>query len=523
VTSTSQPSLSPLRLFALLAAAIGVGARVRSYLAARSLWYDELLLASNLVERSWLELARPLHFNQSAPILFLWIERAFIAFGGPGELALRALPLVCGIALPVGLWLVGSRILGTRDAAFAAILAFLSVPLIYYSNEVKQYGVDALVTVALVALAVQLLENPGSGARWWLLAAGSTCLLWLSQPAAFIATGVGGALVLSPKIRSTPGWSVRTAAIGLAWVLTFGGLYLAVYQAAAHNPNLLKDWSSGFLDVHAPDLRDRVYRHLTAALVSPVPVDLEPIPLWLIALAYMVGVVRVARVHSASVAALLVLPQIALAAGSALGKYPSATRFLLCTAPLTFLAYGSFLGLILDLVPQSARRLAGAALGGIVLALGAGPALDVLIDPPPREETRPLIRELERGAAGDAIYVAGGARYAWWFYTQHFPAARPGPAPTFGRAWPDQIVGAFPATHWDPRLGWLRTAPRAGWAESEVGRMDSIAHPTVWVLATHMNDVVVASLLDTAHRAGARIVYAHLEPGAALYRLRFPR
>jgi hypothetical protein len=53
--------------------------------------------------------------------------------------------------------------------------------------------------------------------------------------------------------------------------------------------------------------------------------------------------------------------------------------------------------------------------------------------------------------------------------------------------------------------------------------MDSIAHPTVWVLATHMNDVVVASLLDTAHRAGARIVYTHLEPGAALYRLRFPR
>src|SRR5207245_2360221 len=97
---------------------------------------------------------------------------------------------VCGIALPVGLWLAGSRILGARDAAFAAILAFLSVPLIYYSNEVKQYGVDALVTVALVALAVQLLENPASAARWWLLAVASTCLLWLSQPAAFVVTGV---------------------------------------------------------------------------------------------------------------------------------------------------------------------------------------------------------------------------------------------------------------------------------------------------------------------------------------------
>ena len=521
MTSPSQSWLSPLRLFGLIAATIGLGARLRSYVAARSLWYDELLLASNLVERSWLELARPLHFNQSAPILFLWIERAFVSLAGPGELALRAFPLLCGLALPAAVWLVGTRVLGARDAAFAGILTLLSTPLIYYSNEVKQYGVDALVTVVLAGLTVYLIEDPVSRGRWWLLAVASTGLLWLSQPAAFIATGVAGALVLSSRIRATAGWQVRTGAIVLAWALTFGGLYLAVYQAAAQNPNLLKDWSSGFLDIHAPDFVDRAYRHVSAALVSSVPLGLDAVPLWLVILAYVAGVIRVARVHSLSIAVLLVLPQVALAGASVLGKYPSATRFLLCTVPLTFLVYAAFLGWIVDLVPPAARRVAVAMVGGIVLLLGAGPALDIVIDPPPREETRPLVRELERHP-GDAVYVAAGARYAWAFYTEHLPGSYPRAVDPLA-VWPDQVVGNFADTRWDPRLGWLKTAPRAGWAADQVASMDSIAKPAVWVLATHMNQVVIDSLLATAREKGARVVYAHPEPGAVLYRLRFAR
>jgi len=501
--------------------AIGVGARLRSYVATRSLWYDELLIASNLVERSWLDLARPLHFNQSAPILFLWIERAFISLAGPGELALRAFPLLCGLALPAALWLVGTRILGSRDAVFAAILALLSVPLIYYSNEVKQYGVDALATVVLTGLTAYLIEDPGSRGRWWLLAIASTGLLSLSQPAAFIATGVAAALVLSPKVRATPGWPVRTGAILLAWAVTFGGLYLAIYQAAAHNPSLLKDWSSGFLDLHAPDFVDRAYRHVSAALVSSVPLGLDAVPLWLVMIAYVAGLVRVARVHSLSIAVLLVLPQVALVAASVLGKYPSATRFLLCTVPLTLLVYAAFLGWMVDLLPPAARRVGVAVVGGLVLLLGAGPALEIVIDPPPREETRPLIRELEQHA-GDAVYVAAGARYAWSFYTEHLPGSFPRIVDPLA-VWPDQVVGNFPDTRWDPRLGWLRTGPRAGWAADQVASMDSIAKPAVWVLATHMNEVVIDSLLATAREKGARVVYAHPEPGAVLYRLRFAR
>jgi hypothetical protein len=260
---------------------------------------------------------------------------------------------------------------------------------------------------------------------------------------------------------------------------------------------------------------------VSAALVSSVPLGLDAVPLWLVMLAYVAGVIRVARVHSLSIAALLVLPQVALAGASVLGKYPSATRFLLCTVPLTFLVYAAFLGWIVDLVPRAARRVAVAAVGGIVLLLGAGPALEIAIDPPPREETRPLVRELERHP-GDAVYVAAGARYAWSFYIQHFPGSYPRGLDPLA-VWPDQVVGNFPDTRWDPRLGWLKTAPRAGWVADQVASMDSIAKPAVWVLATHMNEVVIDSLLATARAKGARVVYAHPEPGAVLYRLRFAR
>src|SRR5262245_48251701 len=54
--------------------ALGILMRVLRYLLRFPLWSDEAALAANLLDRDYLDLLRPLDYQQVAPPLFMWIE-----------------------------------------------------------------------------------------------------------------------------------------------------------------------------------------------------------------------------------------------------------------------------------------------------------------------------------------------------------------------------------------------------------------------------------------------------------------
>ena len=54
---------------------------VREYIGGRSLWVDEAMLALNM-NRSFSELLKPLYYNQTSPILFLFAARFFTLIFG---------------------------------------------------------------------------------------------------------------------------------------------------------------------------------------------------------------------------------------------------------------------------------------------------------------------------------------------------------------------------------------------------------------------------------------------------------
>ena len=120
--------------------ALGVFLRIYHYIDNRSLWIDEVYLASSLIKMNFLELATPpLDYEQKAPIGFLWMVRLAIMAFGNGEMALRLVPLIAGIASLFIFRLVARFFLSPIGVAVAlGILAF-APPLIYHSVEVKQY------------------------------------------------------------------------------------------------------------------------------------------------------------------------------------------------------------------------------------------------------------------------------------------------------------------------------------------------------------------------------------------------
>ena len=251
-------------LVSLVLLAIGLVLRLHLYADRRSLWLDEIWVALNIVERDFLGLARPLDYAQSAPVGFLWLERLAVVLGGVNELALRAVPFLAGCLLLVALWMLARRLLDARYAALCLAFAALSPILIYFSNEVKPYIVDALAAVVLTWLTLDVLEAPDSPRAWRRLTVGGVVGILLSTPAVFVLAGVGITLIAHPAIgRTRAGW-VRLVGTGSVWVILFALGYFMIYQGTANSDYMQSIWSGSFLSLplqHAGGGRQRGNAH----------------------------------------------------------------------------------------------------------------------------------------------------------------------------------------------------------------------------------------------------------------------
>ena len=148
---------SPGFLYTLIA--LGVLARLAQYLANRSLWFDELMLALNIINRSYPELLQPLDYVQAAPAAFLLATKYLCTLWGDGEMVLRLIPLVSGL-LALALYYPLARSLTRPQAALIALGLFaFSRYAIYYSAEVKQYSTDLACTVLILLLSYHVYKG----------------------------------------------------------------------------------------------------------------------------------------------------------------------------------------------------------------------------------------------------------------------------------------------------------------------------------------------------------------------------
>ena len=211
------------------------------------------MLANNIVGRTFVALLGPLGENQSAPWLFLFGERGAAMLLGPNELALRLLPLIAGILLPWIVWRTASKLADRETGIIAAAIAALSPLLLYYSNEVKPYGTDALVSATLVFVTLRVLENAADRRRWFVLLFAGGVGLVAAFPAAFILPACWAALVASTNVRRSPQARRMLSATAVAWAATLALPYLLVIRRATSDAFLTTYFSDRFLVPWRPD------------------------------------------------------------------------------------------------------------------------------------------------------------------------------------------------------------------------------------------------------------------------------
>jgi hypothetical protein len=377
IQAAAPPPLAPRWFLLAIIAFLILGCILRIFRYAQNLplWSDECFLAVNFIKRGYLELLQPLDNGQIAPLLYLWAERLVIDLAGFSEWTLRLFPLLCGLS---SLFLFGRLAKHCFDVdRLATLLAVgilaVSVHPIRHAAEAKPYAADLLVAVVLLIPAARWLRGRESSVWLWALVGLAPLAQFLSNPAVFVAGGIGIGLIV-PAWR-TGRWRPLLAVfgLGLSTVIGFGATY-ALYghaQGASAIDGLREYWAGSF-----PPLRDPARLagwllsvHTGSAFAYPGGGSRGASTATF--LAFLLGaVVMVRRGHGAMLACLTVPFGLAFLA-AAVGRYPYGTeaRLMQFAAPSICLLSGLGAAAAIDGIRKARLRRAGlgAALAGLVV------------------------------------------------------------------------------------------------------------------------------------------------------------
>ena len=227
----------------------GIVLRLLVFFQNRSLFIDEASLALNIVQRGFGGLFQELE-QAYAPPFYSVITRCFTLLFGNTEFALRAFPLLCGLAsLLVFYKLVLRFCSDIRLAWYPLFLLAFSFSFVQYATEVKQYSSDIFTALSLLYLATdkrflffETATNQSYLFVFWSLV--GMLSVWLSMSSIFFLAAIGTAFFIQ-SIRQKNRFLIPTLLIGGTWLLSFG-CYYGLILSGDIGDDSLKDYHAPF-------------------------------------------------------------------------------------------------------------------------------------------------------------------------------------------------------------------------------------------------------------------------------------
>ncbi len=121
------------------------------YFNYKDLWLDELALALSVKNFSLIDFfLKPLLYGQSAPLGFMLISELISSSSQPTVLELYFLPFISSLFLGIIAYFFMATTFDKKHSLIYLFFIATSYPLLYYSAEFKQYGVEALSSLILL-------------------------------------------------------------------------------------------------------------------------------------------------------------------------------------------------------------------------------------------------------------------------------------------------------------------------------------------------------------------------------------
>ncbi|MEI8011011.1 MAG: hypothetical protein WCI27_00830 [Candidatus Omnitrophota bacterium] len=519
--------------------AIGILLRGIHYIENRSFWQDELCLALSIVNRSFLETFQNFilfpDFAQ-APLLFQLISKTFVSILGNTEMALRFFPFITGITAIFLARRFFNRILTPAAATLALAIFALGEPLVYFSAELKPYGVDVFAALLVYEMFFYLRDS-WTRRSFALFVVGGALVIWLSNAMLFILAGAGFVFGLDHVRRQEWGKVKQLAFAYGIWIVSFFILYKTSLGAML-NPDLVKNWrlAGGF----SPD---PVLTWGWCLWVGKAFLSMFRSPLglgWpLLMAAFFIAGCRLFWRRDRLILWLLTAPLILTLGAGAFDKYPFFERLVLFLLPgvLVIFAEGvcaaAFAGI------WQGRVWGAVIVMAAVLWYPVSVAAWQSVHPRGNEDNRAAMQFLtDNYRTGDIVAISPQAQYPFWYYSQRMgltqrlpmhPAGMTGEQVTpviqlfpniVAEAGQEMLALRQTVSVYDA-AGYYRSFRLAG--RSSTPLFIPAASPAllkgmgrVWVFLSHHNDARYPLFVDQVFaRAGERLAYFE-RPGVSV-------
>ena len=270
-----------------------VGAAIRFAALSSSIWFDESVTVKDVSGSFGQMLHRVVNHEASPPFYFLclWIWRHLV-----GDTAgdLRALGALAGTLTIAFAFYVGQRRIGPRAGLILATCVAVSPVLVYYSTEMRMYGVLVLITGIGFEAFLCASESPNRrNLSVWAIA--SLLALWTHYYAA-LAVAPQAVWLLTLAWRERSRWGGTVVAVG---GIALGGLpllYLLPYQTrhafAYGSPLLSSAWQRVPTSIHVNGTLGDVIQEVTVGPAGPARAALTVIAVLIAGLAVVRGLRR---------------------------------------------------------------------------------------------------------------------------------------------------------------------------------------------------------------------------------------
>ena len=399
---------------------LGILVRTVQYLSNRSLWGDEVNLALNIIDRSYLELTQTLDYNQAAPLGFLWLEKLATQLFGNSEYALRLLPFIASL-ISLGVFYRLTRLYSSSLGGVIAIALFACGRYtLYFATELKPYSSDVAIALILFWLLGRVHHRMLGVKKIIGLAILGSLTVWLSYPSVFMLAGLE-AWNLTASSKRWYKIIINRIGIYLTWIVSFSLFYFVTIADTLTNEDLSSSWSARYPDSFGDilwlfDALGRFFYHPMGFLGITDGIGI---------FAFIVGCVAWYR-RDRRIFIALTAPFIVTIFAAYLRQYPFRDRLVLFLAPLGMLIVAEGIALLLTQLKKinlaNGYRCWLFGLLGIVCLYGLTvPAIsrasNFIIHPEVKHEVRPVVEYVAaQYQPGDKIYVDAGAVQAFAYY-----------------------------------------------------------------------------------------------------------
>jgi mannosyltransferase len=148
------------RTFWIVAGLTALAAVLRfATLGVQSYHHDEIVTASRILRDGFWHAMDAVSFSESAPPLYYATAWLWTQVTGTGEVGLRSVSALAGIATVPVAYLLGAELNSRRSGLVAAALVAVNPMLIWYSQEARGYALFVLLTAVSMLYFVRALDR----------------------------------------------------------------------------------------------------------------------------------------------------------------------------------------------------------------------------------------------------------------------------------------------------------------------------------------------------------------------------